>query len=277
MIAKKRVILLLSLLLVLSGCVFKEDETNIVLPVLALGELDEQVLTQANFRQEYTEVDEPIIGTKTNKIEYTESGQGIPWLVKKVSDSKEARRQYTQLDTYNQFDELISSTVIPSSEKLIEPTPNIYEYGQPLEVGVEYAPRRVTRYGYDCGGCSVTAEDFSGSASGVKFGNNRVRQFDGTWQEGITYGGLYVLATSPSIPFCTVVEISNHPFNGGGLTKGVPFQAIVLNRGVSGSDIDLFIGSESQRVVTQAGSTIGTGTKIKVIGSKQYVRNQGCR
>ena len=47
------------------------------------------------------------------------------------------------------------------------------------------------------------------------------------------------------MPLCTIVEIENHKFSGMGLTPGVPFKAIVLDRGVSGRTLDLFIGDET--------------------------------
>ncbi|NLY62837.1 MAG: hypothetical protein GX074_03160 [Erysipelothrix sp.] len=279
MIAKRRVILLLSLLLVLSGCVFNEDSENIVLQVLADDQTKDQVIKQANYTQEYITVEEPIIGTKQNKIEYRESnGQGYPWMAAKVSDATDARSKVTLLKTYNQFNEVVSSVRVPGTEVYTEAEPTVFQYGQTAKVGAVWNPRRVTRYGYDCDGCSVTSDDFSGSASGIKFSGNKIRQFDGSWKNGLTYGGMHVIATSNAIPMCTVVEISNHQFSGGGITKGQPFLAIVGNRGVSGSDIDLFAGSEKNLgAISQSGSPSAGTTKVEIVGFKTYVRNNGCK
>lgn len=112
--------------------------------------------------------------------------------------------------------------------------------------GKQYNITRFTRYGVDCSGCNVNAAGEGHTSSGVKISTAAVRQSNGTWQQGITYNGYYIIAMDSSVPLYTIVEISNHNLSGAGITPGVPFKAIVLDRGgsVDGLEVDLFIGSE---------------------------------
>ena len=278
---KKVVVLLLSLLLVLTGCVFKEGkQENIILQVASSNESRAVTLKQANYTQEYETVEEQIIGSSLEGIEYREAADsnGVAWLAAKVQDATDAVREVKLIHTYNQFNEKISTIEVPGTESISDATGVVYQYGQYPQVGAEWNPTRVTRYGYDCAGCSITDEDFSGTASGIKLSGNSVRQSNGEWQSGLTYDGMYVIATSTSIPICTVVEISDHPFSGAGITPGVPFTAIVGDRGVGGSNIDLFSGTEKNlNVISQYGNPGASNTKVKIVGFKGVVRNNGCR
>ena len=51
-----------------------------------------------------------------------------------------------------------------------------------------------------------------------------------------------------------------------GMLYVIPFYAIVGNRGVSGSNIDLFAGSEkSLNVISQRGNPAGSNTRVEII------------
>lgn len=102
-----------------------------------------------------------------------------------------------------------------------------------------------------------------------------MRQSDGTWKDGITYDGYYLIAASSTLPLCTLVEISDHKFNGQGLTPGEPFLAVVADRGgaVQGSTIDLFTGSEYYPSVRN-GKRSNVKVSIVDFGRK---RANGCR
>lgn len=103
---------------------------------------------------------------------------------------------------------------------------------------------KITTYGTDCFGCYNT-NGFRGTATGVKLSFDSVRQSDGTWKEGITYDGYYVVAANSSIPFGSIIEVSNHGYSGLGLVEGQPFYAMVLDRGaMTLNHLDLFVGSE---------------------------------
>lgn len=119
--------------------------------------------------------------------------------------------------------------------------------------GASYEASRITRYGADCYGCRISADGKGKTASGVGVGLNSVQQKNGTWQQGITYEGYYIVATSSNLPLYSIIEISNHTVSGMGITPGVPFQAIVLDRGgaIQGTKIDLFVGTEKNMPVTQ--------------------------
>ena len=93
-------------------------------------------------------------------------------------------------------------------------------------------------------------------------------------KQGITYEGYYIIATSKAIPLCTIVEISNHTIEGKGIKKGVPFKAIVLDRGsaIQGSKTDLFVGSEKDPGV-KMGSKRTVDIKIVEMNSRT---GRGC-
>lgn len=107
---------------------------------------------------------------------------------------------------------------------------------------------RTTLYGVDCYGCNVSADGTGHTATGIALNPNiGVLQSDGTWLSGLTYDGYYIIAADRSIPFYSIVEISNHGLSGMGFSPDQPIQAIVLDRGggVNGAHIDLYIGSET--------------------------------
>lgn len=281
MIAIKRVILLLSTLLVLTGCVFNEKENeNIILQVASSSEPRDITLKLANYTQDYEIVEEQIVGTKKDEVIYrsASNSSGVSWLASKVSDASDAVKKVTLVHTYNQFGERISSVEVPGTEEITEATSTVYEYGKSPQVGAHWYPGRVTRYGFDCGGCTVDSQGFSGTSSGMRMSGTQVKQSDGSLSNGYTFDGLYVIATSQAIPLCTVVKVSDHPFSGGGISSGEPFYAIVGNRGVSNGNIDLFAGTESNlNVITQVGSPSRSNTKVEIVGFKTHVRNGGCR
>ncbi|NBK97651.1 MAG: hypothetical protein EOM50_06465 [Erysipelotrichia bacterium] len=103
---------------------------------------------------------------------------------------------------------------------------------------------KITTYGTDCNGC-YNVDGFGGSAGGVKLSFHSVRQSDGTWKDGITYDGYYIVAANSSIPMGSIIEVSNHGLSGYGLVEGQPFYAMVLDRGaMTLNHLDLFVGSE---------------------------------
>lgn len=113
--------------------------------------------------------------------------------------------------------------------------------------GETFTPK-TTLYGVDCYGCNVRPDGTGSTAAGVQLNPNLgVRQSDGSWLPGITYDGYYVIAADASIPFYSIVEISNHGLDGMGISSDEPIQCIVLDRGgaISGGHLDLYIGSEA--------------------------------
>ncbi len=135
---------------------------------------------------------------------------------------------------------------------------------------------RLTRYGADCKGCSGRNNGgYGGTAAGLPVSVYGVNS-NGT--PYITYKGenYWVLAADPSIPFCTIIEVSNHKMkdrNGNSLGT---FKGIVLDRGVYGTSIDLFTGGENIGVTyASGGTTYNTNYKILSVGSgSRYCYNK---
>lgn len=165
-----------------------------------------------------------------------------------MNDTKRAHVKIVDIDN----DDLMP-IVIPEPEPVIttQAAPAVSE--QSTGSGDTYSVSRITRYGVNCYGCNISADGRGSTASGVGVGLDSVRQSDGTWQQGITYDGYYIVATSSDIPLFSIIEISDHTVSGMGIEPGVPFQAIVLDRGgaIQGSKIDLFVGTENNMPVTQ--------------------------
>lgn len=107
---------------------------------------------------------------------------------------------------------------------------------------------KTTLYGVDCYGCNVNVEGTGNTATGVSLNPSLgVKQSSGAWLSGLTYDGYYIIATDRSIPFYSIIEISNHGLSGMGFSPDQPIQCIVLDRGggIRGNHVDLYIGSEA--------------------------------
>lgn len=118
-----------------------------------------------------------------------------------------------------------------SSKTVKEPVNKIVENGS-VSTGVSFTGK-LTRYGADCYGCGTrTAAGLYVTVNGVKNENKATLTYNG--------GEYYVLAADSSIPFGTIVKVSNHGFN-----IPDPFYGIVLDRGgaVTGTTMDVFCGS----------------------------------
>jgi hypothetical protein len=178
--------------------------------------------------------------------------------------------QYTVASDIN--GNVLSKTLNIGETTFIEATPTIYKYGAAPTIGSVFFPSRIFRYGANCAGCTSTTGT-SPTSSGVKVSvEPAVQQMDGSMLPGITYEGYYVLASSPRIPICSIVEITNHRFLGYGLVPNRPFKAIVLDRGVRDNTLDLFIGDETRynSIVKQ---TDRHYPKVEIIGMGTPGRN----
>ena len=146
-----------------------------------------------------------------------------------------------------------NASFVGALSKLVELS-DVDQY-EPEEPVVEEEPEdtsvfypRTTLYGVDCYGCNVRDDGTGNTATGVLLNPNiGVLQSNGSWLPGITYDGYYIIAADRSIPFYSIVEISNHGLSGMGFSPDVPIRAIVLDRGgaIAGAHIDLYIGSET--------------------------------
>jgi hypothetical protein len=262
-------------IVILSSCAPKVESTNpIILQTLS---------AQPTFLKEpYTteiEIDKTVLGgSKTIFQNGPVKSGGVSWIAGMVDEGSPK----TQIDQYTVAYDLagneLSKTRLVNEQQIIEATPRVYEYGAKAEVGSVFFPTKIHRYGANCAGCAKNDTGISGTASGIPIGiQPSVRQMDGSTREGITYEGYYVLASDGALPLCTVVEIENHKFSGMGLSPGVPFKAIVLDRGVSGRTLDLFIGDETNvNAVKMLGAQYAKATivnrgKLTVNANRQRV------
>lgn len=260
------------LVIVLTSCTSSRVESD------ADSQIILQTLTPANatVRQPYQieEVTEEVklANPKTVYRQGPTASGGVSWLAAKVDNGSPKLERVRYMLAYDQFGNLLSKELIPGSEELIPSSPIVYQYGARPQRGAVFFPSRITRYGADCGGCKPNENGEAYTASGVAVSSNTaVRQMDGTWQDGIKYEGYYVLASSSSLPLCTIVEISNHKFSGMGLKPGVPFKAIILDRGVSGRKLDLFVGTETN--ISNVRETSRMYPRATIIGFANYTKN----
>uniref|UniRef100_UPI0035A1CA7A 3D domain-containing protein n=1 Tax=Jeotgalibaca porci TaxID=1868793 RepID=UPI0035A1CA7A len=268
----KVITLLVIIVTIISGCTIQADENkDVTYPVL------EEVATRSiepsrvDTETIYEDLEEPSVVER--QATHVEPG-GATWIYAKTQDGVRGTRAIKYKLTYNKKDELLSRIEIPNATEITDTTPTLYEGGQRAQAGAYYSASRITRYGVDCNGCNVNEEGKGGTSSGVGVGVDSVRQRDGSWQEGITYQGYYIIATSSSIPLCSIVEVSDHTVSGKGITPGVPFKAIVLDRGgaIQGSKMDLFIGSESNMGVSQGRNQ---AAEVTIISLNSRVKDNG--
>lgn len=231
-------------IVILSSCTPKvEAQTPIVLQTLS---------SQPSYlRSPYTveEIVEEVILSQPRTI-YQKGPikeNGLSWMAEKIIDGTPRIQLNTYTVAYDMAGNELSKTLIPEATMTIDPSPTIFEYGAKPDIGTVFFPRRIFRYGANCGGCRPNEQGITIPASLVPIGTKpEVRQADGQMKDGITYEGYYWVASDQSLPMCTILEISNHRFSGMGLTPGVPFKAIVMDRGVSGNVLDLFVGDENK-------------------------------
>lgn len=140
------------------------------------------------------------------------------------------------------------------SEVIKEPVNRVVERGT-ATTGVTFSGK-LTRYGADCIGCGTrTAAGLYVTTNGVKNSGKVTLSYNG--------GEYYVLAADSSIPFGTIIKVSNHNYS-----LPDPFYGIVLDRGgaVTGTTIDVFCGSESASFFS-GGTSYQTQFEIMSMGS----------
>lgn len=215
------------------------------------------------------EVVAPILSTEIERIESVlaepptgsvleieESGDGIPWLIsvsKKAMPTLEIKEYEIVKD---QDGNIVSKTYLEDNYQYIEGSAEVSSYGGAVAQGSYFFPK-ITTYGVDCKGCNGETTGVGGTSIGIKLDINQgVKQADGTFLPGVTYQGYYLVAADNNLPLGTVLEISEHTFSGAGLTPGVPFKAIVADRGggVRGAHLDIYVGSEKASLISRIGS-----------------------
>ena len=221
--------------------------------------------------QKETEIlDEPIPTVYPDK----KPNSGL-WFLTKVQDGKLGSIEREYLYTYESKSKtLLSKIMIPNSELHIETEPTKYEYVETPSVGSTFVTSGISRFGVNCIGCPVDALGRGNTSAGVRIALDIVRQIDGTWKKGITYEGYYILATDAAIPHCTIVEITNHGYQGMGIEPGVPFKAIVLDRGgaIKGARLDFFVGDEDYLNLVQIKKS-NKNLTVEILSFHDRVRN----
>jgi len=140
----------------------------------------------------------------------------------------------------------LSYTPLTFKEAIIPMVPNTYVQGTKVALNAFFNPK-FSRYGVNCKGCTGQKSGHGNFAVGIGADVNKgVRQFNGKYKKGLTFEGYYIVASDRAIPLCTVLRISNHNFKGDGLKPGVPFYAVVLDRGgaIKKNRLDFYIGDE---------------------------------
>ncbi len=140
-----------------------------------------------------------------------------------------------------------------------------------IKEGSFFVAKRNTVYGADCTGCTLN-DGIASTSSQIEVSIDSVRQSDGTWKQGITYDGYYLIAADKALPMCSVVRISEHSYSGYGIEEGVPFLAVVADRGsmIQETAIDLFAGSEKNSLVVHDEMS---GAVVELVGFLQHKKN----
>lgn len=145
---------------------------------------------------------------------------------------------------------LISSVVVKEAMDTVVSTGSV----QP---GATFTGK-LTSYGGDCNGCR------GWSSSGVQL--SPTTGVNGSNSAKLTYNGqsYYCLAADPSIPFGTIIEITNHKYGIESTAYG-----IVVDRGgaIKQNKIDIFNGSENGNSYFTGGSSSNVNFKIISVGS----------
>ena len=144
-----------------------------------------------------------------------------------------------------------------------------------VQVGSFFVSRRSTVYGADCEGCTIK-NGIGQTSSQIEVSIDSIRQRDGNWKKGFTYEGYYLVAADALLPMCTVLKVSNHSYEGSGIEKGVPFYALVVDRGsaVQKNCIDLFAGKEKDPFIVHEALD---GAIVEIAGFLNYERNEDGR
>ncbi len=267
-------LLLCSLLLSFTACSAPEETKEIVLlqaQDTTLLQNNTQISPYTFSEELQTVYDTAPVKTVLKQTDSTRSGYS--WLISKVSTGSPASITTTIRSTYDVKGELLSTEQVPGSDIETPATPTVYQYGAKVEIGAYFYTSVITRYGYDCVGCNIGLDGAATTSSGIKVKNTSVRQASGIYTDTLTYEGYYIVAADKAFPFCTVLEIQNKNMSGYGLVPGVPFKAIVLDRGgaIKTTHLDLYAGSEKNLGIIDRGLT--NGLKVTVVDFLKWSTN----
>lgn len=232
------------------------SELNVVLGDSDTLNKDKEDIVQQDDVIEITRVETKTY-TQEETIEYStviEGSESNSWTKTIVQEGKDGKAKRTYLVTYANGKE--TGTKMIKEEIIEEAVDEIIRYGGVSE-GTTFTGR-LTTYGGDCDGCSGT------SSSGVKLSaSSGVNNSNSPY---LTYNGTkyYCLAADRSIPFGTIIKITNHNLNTDSTIYG-----IVVDRGgaITGNKIDIFNGSESGKTYFSGGTSYNTEFEVVSLGS----------
>ena len=193
---------------------------------------------------------EEISAVKSNTV----NTAGLELFTTKVTQQgQDGQVKNTYRVTYQNGEEVNRELI--GSEVISQVTDTIIETGTVQEGA--YFTGRLTTYGGDCAGGNGT------SSTGIKL--SPISGVQGSNSAKLTYNGrsYYCLAADPSIPFGTIIEISNHNLSIESTAYG-----IVVDRGgaIKGNKIDIFNGTEAGKYFS-GGTSNNTQFKIISVGS----------
>ncbi len=230
-------------------------ELNITLNQADKLNLNKNEIVKENDSIQITRVTKKIV-TETVSAKYKTIHKGSRiWGDTLIQNGKNGTTQKTYTITYENGEQV--SKVEISSIVINEPVNKIIQHDKIAE-GTIFTGR-LTTYGGDCSDCGGRASTGI-KLSGITGVNNSNSPF-------LTYNEkkYYCIAADRSIPFGTIMEISNHNLN---LPDTI--EAIVVDRGgaIKGRTIDIFNGSESgSKKYFKSNSTNSAKFKIIKLGN----------
>ena len=199
---------------------------------------EERVKEKIAYEIEYVDSTDPnLFGTRVK----SEGQEGIKEVIykKRLINGKEVKREKI------------------GSEVTKEPVAAVVERGT-VGTGVTFTGR-LNRYGEDCVCCgNRTAAGLYVTTNGVENSGKVTMSYNG--------GEYYVLAADGSIPFGSILKVSNH-----GFSIPDPFYGIVLDRGgaITGTNVDVFCGGESASFFS-GGTSYSTQFEIVALGNGSW-------
>lgn len=259
--------LILMLLVFHSEAATAQEKDLLVFPDMTQADT---LLNQNQFTNETLEEIEVLEAPEDTLVT---KGHGLWYLSKEVTQAQDGYIQRTYQVVKDGNDEVISKIELQDQQVVVEPTQRTIQQGSDVTIGATFSPR-FTRYGADCGGCTIKSDGTSAAASGIRVTTTGVRQFDGSWKSGITYQGRYLFAASSDLPMCTLISVSNHNYSGMGIQQGQTIYGFIGDRGVGSNHLDLFVGSE---YALNKVAPVGNNTPIVTITGFGTWTGNGCQ
>ena len=216
--------------------------------------LNPQDILNNNDLVQITRVNEANVDVFDTVVSNTVNTNGLElFTTKVVQQGQNGQVKNTYRITYQNGKEVNKELI--GSEVVVPVTDTIVETGT-VQPGA-YFTGKLTTYGGDCVGGNGT------SSTGIKL--SPITGVQGSNSPKLTYNGrsYYCLAADPSIPFGTIIEITNHNLSIESTAYG-----IVVDRGgaIKGNKIDIFNGTEAGKYFS-GGSSKNTQFKIISVGS----------